>query len=341
MNSIDIGDTPIGGGSRPYVVAELGTNYRDDVTLAKTFVDEAAAAGADAVKFQTHIAGAEMVESEMDAMGFGDLFDRVDRYELTVEQHVELQEFCAERGVTFLSTPFSAEAVDRLETVGVPAYKIGSGELTNYHLLKTAADTGKPLLISTGMADWETVARSVKFVSRHAEAFALLYCVSSYPLEASGFSFGVIDRMKREFDVPVGFSDHSQGIEAAVIAMGQGADLVEKHFTLDRRLPEGDQEVSIEPEEFASLVEYADLFYETGGEEKPVREDERSTSEWATHSIVAATRIEAGESLTVDNLTTKRPGTGVPATRYFEILGKRATETIQPDTLVHADQFDE
>jgi N-acetylneuraminate synthase/N,N'-diacetyllegionaminate synthase len=282
-----------------------------------------------------------MVESEMDAMGFGDLFDRIDRYELTVEQHADLRDYCAERGVTFLSTPFSAEAVDRLETVGVPAYKIGSGELTNYHLLKTAADTGKPLLISTGMADWETVARSVKFVSRHAEAFALLYCVSSYPLEASGFSFGVIDRMKREFDVPVGFSDHSQGIKAAVTAMGQGADFVEKHFTLDRRLPEGDQEVSIEPEELASLVEYADLLYKTGGEEKSVREDERSTSDWATHSIVAATRIEVGESLTNDNLTTKRPGTGIPATRYFEILGKRATETIQPDTLVHADQFDE
>lgn len=334
MNSISVGGKSIGNGSRPYLIAEIGTNYRHDLDLAKAMVEAASAAGADAAKFQTHIAADEMVESAMADLGFADLFNRISQYEMSIEEHSELRDHCMQYDLEFLSTPFSTDAVEILEAVGVPAYKIGSGELSNHHLLKRAAETGKPLLISTGMSDWNSLEHSVSFVRDHAERIALLYCVSSYPTEPSEFNLGVIDRMKAAFDVPVGFSDHSQGIQAAATAMARGADFVEKHFTLDRRLPGGDQEVSLEPEEFAELAEFADIVHQTRGRDKSVSSEEESLQLWAHHSVVTRTGVEAGETFTLENLTTKRPGTGVPAREYFEVIGREAARSIEADTIV-------
>lgn len=331
---IEFEDARIGAGERPYIVAEAGVNFRDDVDLGKAFVEEAAAAGADAVKFQTHVPEAEMVESEMRELDLGDLYERMGVYALSMDEHRELRDHCREHGVTFLSTPFSPAAVERLEELGVGAYKVGSGELTNHHLLRTIAETGKPMIVSTGMHSMETVREAADLLDEHATEYMFLYCVSEYPTEPSDFNLGLIPRMREEFDVPVGFSDHSTGVEAAAVAMARGADLVEKHFTIDRRLPGGDQDVSIEPEELAELAEYAELCHATTGDEKEVRDDEAAIAEWARHSVVTAASVSAGETLTADALTTKRPGTGIPANEFDDVVGRTAARDLDEDTLL-------
>lgn len=337
MRTLSIGNEEIGPGRKPLIIAEIGTNYGADLDVAKAMIDAASAADADAAKFQTHHAQNEMVETAMSDLGYADLYDRIGTYEMSVTEHRELQSRCKTGDMMFLSTPFSVEAVDTLEKVGVPAYKIGSGELTNYQLLKRVADTGKPLLISTGMVEWEIIENAVSFIKNHTNKFALLYCVSEYPTHASDFNLGVIDRMKEQFEVPVGFSDHSQGIEAAVVAMAQGADFVEKHFTLDRRLPHGDQEVSIEPNELADLTEYAELINQTQGSERRIRSAEESIRGWAHHSIVTSDSILSGATLTTDNITTKRPGTGISASRYFDLIGSTTTRSLESDTIITED----
>jgi N-acetylneuraminate synthase/N,N'-diacetyllegionaminate synthase len=334
MRRIEIDGCQIGRGAEPFVVAEAGTNFRGDVALGKAFVEAAAEAGADAVKFQTLDPKTALSRPGLAAIGMADLYDRIGDSTLSRADHESLQAHCAEHDVTFLSTPFSAESVELLADLDVPAIKIGSGELTDFHLLETAVETGKPLLVSTGMADMETVERTYEFLTDRDATFGFMYCVSLYPAEPEEFDLGVIKTMRERFDVPVGISDHSTGVAVSAIAMARGASVVEKHFTIDRRLPGGDQEVSIEPDELATLVEYAGLVDHTRGDEKRVHEGERDVAEWAHHSVVAARSIAAGEELNNENVTTKRPGTGIPASRYHEVLGATLETAVDADTVL-------
>lgn len=335
----DIDGTTIGPGHRPFIIAEAGVNFLGDLDLARVFIEEAAEAGADAIKFQTHLQAAEMARSAMEELGFGDLYDRMADFELTEEEHRELQSYCQQHDITFLSTPFSVEGVELLDAIDVPAIKIGSGEFTDALIVKTAAETGCPLILSTGMSTWPEIEAQVPFIASHADEFALLYCVSAYPTDPADFNLGLIDRMHRSFDVPVGFSDHSTGIKAAVSAIGHGAAIIEKHFTIDRRLPGGDQEVSIEPEALDELTAYADLAVEAAGQERNVLQAEQDIRRWAFHSIVATDSIDEGDELTESNTTTKRPGTGVPAIEYFETLGRRAARPIEPDSVIREEDL--
>lgn len=340
MESIAIDGTSIGPSNKPYVIAEAGTNFRADVTLGKRFIEEAKTAGADAIKFQTLNSERDMAKQAMEELGMGDVYHRIGENALSLNDHRELKAHCDERDITFLSTPFSAESIEILETVGAPAIKIGSGELTDLHILKTAADTSKPMIVSTGMADYETIARTCEFLDEQGADYALLYCVSEYPTETTAFNFGVIDELRERFGVPVGFSDHSRGVEAPAVAMARGASVVEKHFTIDRRLPGGDQSVSTEPEELEQIVEFARVSHQTTGLEKSVSEEEAAVANWARHSVVAARDIEAGETLTQDTVTTKRPGTGIPAHRFYEILGRKAVTAIPEDTVLVEDDLE-
>lgn len=330
---IEIDGKKIGGDSKPYIIAEAGTNVQSDLHLAKAFIEEAAASGADAIKFQTHLPDDEMVKSEMERLNRGDLFERLGRYVPTsAEEHYELLDHCRTNNISFLSTPFCVEAIELLEKIDIAAYKIGSGELTNFHMLKTAAETGKPLIVSTGMSDIAMVAKSAQFLSNHTEEYSLLHCVSLYPAEKSRFNLGIIQRMKSIFGVPVGFSDHSTGVEASAIALAKGADIIEKHFTIDRRLPGNDQVASIEPEELEQIVTYAELCHATAGESKEFFEDERPVHHWARHSVVTTEEIKSGTLFSEQNLTTKRPNTGISATRFYDILGRRSSRRIEPNT---------
>lgn len=338
MFSID--GTSVGPNHRPYIIAEAGVNYLGDLDLAKAFIEQAAGAGADAIKFQTHFQAAEMARSAMQDLGYGDLYDRMGEFELSVEEHRNLQDYCDQNDITFLSTPFSVEGVELLDSIDVPAIKIGSGEFTDAHIVKTAAETGRPLVLSTGMSAWEEIEKQIPFIKSEAEAFALLYCVSAYPTDPMDFNLGMIERMHEAFEVPVGFSDHSTGIWAAVTAMGHGAAVIEKHFTIDRRLPGGDQEVSIEPEELDELTDYADLVVESAGRERSVLEEERDIKRWAFHSVVAAEPIAEGDRLTESNTTTKRPGTGIPAKEYYDVLGRKAANRIDVDTVIRPEDLE-
>lgn len=319
----------------PYIIAEAGVNYLGRIDLAEVFIEEAAAAGADAIKFQTHIPEAEMSASGMESLEMGDLYERMSEQELSIEDHRTLQQHCRSNGIDFLSTPFSAEGVKLLDEVDTPAYKIGSGEVTNYHVLRTAAETGKPLLVSTGMHPMSAIGNAADFIDQYTDRVAFFYCVSEYPTPIENVNLGAIQEMKETLDAPIGFSDHTQGVEASVVALARGADIIEKHFTIDRRLPGGDQEVSIEPDELEELVEYADVVVKTRGDRVPPTETETEIAEWARHSIVSKTAIPQGTELTESNITTKRPGTGIPASEFYDVLGETTTTRIEADCVIN------
>jgi N-acetylneuraminate synthase/N,N'-diacetyllegionaminate synthase len=331
---IEIDGKRIGDGERPYIIAEIGINAQNNLTLAKRFIEVAAKSGADAVKFQTHIVDAEMVESEMRSIGAGDVYDTVSGCEWTVNEHQELQSHANKHNVSFLSTPFSTEAVDILEEIDVPAIKIGSGEMNNRHLAEYAANTGKPLLVSTGMNTFEQIKTTCEFLNEVASEYALFYCVSAYPTAAEDFDFETISSLKEISNVPVGFSDHSEGVEAAKVAIGNGAAIIEKHFTIDRRLPGPDQEVSIEPEQLTDLCDFSRLYSETSSRKASLHEQEIEIKEWAQHSIVAKRSIGQGEILSEANITSKRPRTGVSANKYREVLGKQTVEALSAGTTI-------
>ncbi|WP_280537345.1 N-acetylneuraminate synthase family protein [Halopenitus sp. POP-27] len=331
---IEIEGTKIGAGNRPYIIAEVGINARNDLTLAKRFIEVAADAGADAVKFQTHIVDAEMVESEMRSIGAGEVYDTLAVNEWSLDEHQELQSHAEIHDITFLSTPFSTEAVDILDEIDVPAIKIGSGELNNRELLERAASTGKPLLVSTGMNTLDEIKATCEFLNDVASQYAPFYCVSAYPTTAADFDFKTIETLEEMTDVPVGFSDHSTGVEAAKVAIGNDAALIEKHFTIDRRLPGPDQEVSIEPDELTDLCEFATLYDETSTKKEGINDEEVEIKQWAQHSIVTAEYIEKGDKLTEKNITTKRPQTGIPAQRFFDIVGKRVSTSLPADMVI-------
>ncbi len=331
---IEIEGTKIGTGHRPYIIAEVGINARNDLTLAKRFIEVAADAGADAVKFQTHIADAEMVESAMREIGAGEVYDTVAGCEWTIKEHRELQSHADMNDVTFLSTPFSTEAVDLLDEIDVPAIKIGSGEMNNRELLERAASTGKPLLVSTGMNTLDEVEATCEFLDDVANEYALFYCVSAYPTTAADFDFKTIEMLEEMAEVPVGFSDHSKGVEAAKVAIGNSAALLEKHFTIDRRLPGPDQDVSIEPGELRDLCEFATLFNKTSTEKKGLDDEEAEIKQWAQHSIVTTEPVKKGEVLTKANTTTRRPGTGLSAEQYYSILGQQLKTSLTANTPV-------
>ncbi|MDB2276589.1 N-acetylneuraminate synthase family protein, partial [Halorubrum ezzemoulense] len=325
---IEIDGQKIGQNERPYIIAEVGINARNDLTLAKRFIEVAANSGADAVKFQTHLADAEMVESEMRSVGAGEVYDTVAECEWSIEEHRELQSHAEAHDITFLSTPFSTEAVDLLDEIDVPALKIGSGELNNRHLIERAARTGKPLLISTGMNSLDEIESACNYIDDVANEYALFYCFSEYPTSAEDFDFGTISVLEEKFNVPVGFSYHSTGVEAAKVAIGNGAALIEKHFTIDRRLPGPDQEVSIEPEDVKEICDFSEIYHRTSSKRDGLHTEESEIKKWAQHSVVTSKPIESGEQLTKDNTTTKRPVNGISADRYFELLGTEVNRSI-------------
>src|SRR2546423_8349840 len=255
MSHISIGARKIGPGEPCFVIAEAGINHNGDPTLAAELLDAAAAAGADAFKIQTHFPEHEMLRSGATAAYVGEsLFDLLTRTALSREAHVELRDRAAKKGIVFLSTPFSREAADFLETVGVPAFKTGSGELTNLPLQRHIARKGKPMIISTGMSTPDEIDRTVQAVREIGTPFALIHCTSTYPTPFEHVQRDCIPALQQKYSVPVGFSDHTLGSFIAFAAATLGANLFEKHFTLSRSLPGPDQQGSIEPGELAEIV---------------------------------------------------------------------------------------
>ncbi|PYQ71993.1 MAG: polyhydroxyalkanoate biosynthesis repressor PhaR [Acidobacteria bacterium] len=340
MTHISIGSRRVGPGEPCFVIAEAGINHDGDPTLAAELLDAAAAAGADAFKIQTHFPEHEMLRSGATAAYVGEsLFDLLTRTALSREAHVELRDRAAKKGIVFLSTPFSREAADFLESIGVPAFKTGSGELTNLPLQQHIARKHRPMIISTGMSTPEEIDRTVQTVRAEGTPFALMHCTSTYPTPYEHVELGCIDWLHDLYGVPVGFSDHTLGGYMALAAVASGAALFEKHFTTSRSLPGPDQQGSMEPRELEDVVRGIRAIERARGATKKIQPGEQDVRNMAHHSVVSIRDIAAGATIAAGDVWAKRPGTGIPARQLGEIVGRKAKHAIAKDRLITWDDL--
>lgn len=340
---IQIGSRNIGFGEPVFVIAEAGVNHNGDLERALQLVDAAAEAGADAVKFQTFRAeevvsvSAPKAQYQIGTTGAEESqLDMIKRLELSPQDHRAIVAHCGTRGILFLSTPFDFESADLLETLGVPAYKIASGEITNWLFLEHMASKKKPIIISTGMSNLGEVEQAVGVLrAAGCSDLVILHCTSSYPAPPESVNLRAMQSMADAFHVPVGFSDHTQGMEAALAAVALGACVIEKHFTLDRSLPGPDHKASLEPAELGALVRSIRIVESTLGDGlKRATSAEQDVKDVARRSIVARRTIASGTLITQDLLAFKRPGTGIPPSEYKKVIGRKAVRTIVSDTLI-------
>lgn len=348
------------------IIAEAGVNHNGSLDLALKLVDAAADAGADVVKFQTfkaeNLASRHAAKAEYQTRTTGSAESQLDmlrRLELSAAAHDAILARCTDRGIRFLSTPFDLESLSFLaDHLQVEHIKLGSGELTNAPLLLAVANTGKPLLLSTGMADLGEVelalgvlalgyAKKAEHPSRAAFAAAyatpdyrtalttkvtLLHCTTEYPAPYAEVNLRAMDTLAAAFGLPVGFSDHTPGIAIPIAAAARGAIVIEKHMTLDRSMAGPDHKASLEPAEFAAMVDgIRQVELALGDGRKQPAPSERKNIEIARKSIVAARAIAAGEIFTTENLAVKRPGSGFSPFRYWDLLGKPAARGYDPD----------
>lgn len=352
---------------RVFIVAEAGVNHNGSVDLAQRLIEAAAAAGADAVKFQSfhaeQLVAATAAKAAYQVARTGDRESQLEmlrRLELDDEAHRVLAETARNHAIEFMSTPFDAGSLDLLLQLNVRRLKIASGELTNAPLLLRAARSGKPMILSTGMSTLAEISDALAvlafgytdagaptrqaFARAQAEPAAraavrekvtLLHCTTEYPAPYDQVNLRAMDTLRQEFGVPVGLSDHTEGIAVAIAAAARGAVMIEKHLTLDRALPGPDHCASIEPHELAALVRSVRQVEQALGDPaKEVTASERGNREVARRSLVAAAAIGAGDTFTESNLAIKRPGTGLSPLMYWEVLGKRAKRAYQPDEVI-------
>lgn len=331
-----------------FVIAEAGVNHNGDLELAHRLIDVAACAGADAVKFQTFKAegvatiDAPKAEYQKRTTGSrGDQLAMLKQLEVPESWYPSLIERCLSRGIIFLSTPHDWEAMDILGRFNVPAFKVGSGDLTNLPFLRQLAEKGRPIIISTGMGTLAEVEEAVETIRGTGNnRLAILHCVTSYPSQVKDTNLKAMLTLEQAFGVPVGYSDHTTGIEAAMAATALGAQIIEKHFTLDRNLPGPDHQASLEPDELREFVHSIRLVEGAlGSGIKRPAPMEIPIQAVARKSIVAAVDIPSGAIITEDLLTTKRPGSGIMPRHWEEIIGRIATEDIARDSLLRWDNI--
>ncbi|MBX3112552.1 MAG: N-acetylneuraminate synthase [Fimbriimonadaceae bacterium] len=313
-----------------FIIAEAGVNHNGSLDLAMKLVDVAADSGADAVKFQTFSADRLVTKSarkaayQAETTGAGNQYEMLKALELTADDFRQLARHCRERHVEFMSTPFDLEDADLLADIGVRAFKTPSGELTNLPYLEHVARKGKPMYVSTGMADLGEVERAVSVVrSAGNDDLTLLHCVSSYPAPFDQVNLNAMATMELAFGAPVGFSDHTQGIEACVAATAVGAACLEKHFTLDRSLPGPDHQASLEPDELRRLVTAVrNVEAALGDGVKRRMPCEEDTARVARRSVTLSRPVSSGHVLGASDLVLRRPGDGVTPDRMSECVGR-------------------
>ncbi len=332
MKEIKIGNRKIGDKYPVFVIAEAGINHNGSLSIAKKLVNMAKKAGADCIKFQTHITEEEMIKTKIlpGKISKTPLWNIIKNCELSVNDEIEIKKYCKERKIIFLSTPFSIPAVDRLEKINMLAYKIGSGELTNLPFLKYIAKTGKPVILSTGMSNMDEIKKSIKLFQKSRTPLAILQTTSEYPCDYQDVNLKVIDSYKKLFNIPVGISDHSLGIYTAIGAIARGASIVEKHITLDKKMPGPDQKLSLEYNELSELVKGCKAVKLALGNSKKILKNELPILHFARESVVTREKISKGEVFSEKNLITKRPNTGdIPAKKFYDIIGRKAKKDIQ------------
>ncbi|MFC1498520.1 N-acetylneuraminate synthase family protein [Verrucomicrobiota bacterium] len=340
---IRIGNREIGPDAPPFVMAEVGINHEGSFEKAIQLVDAAAEAKADCVKFQCHITEAEMIPTDMKPGEISDelLWDIIKRCELTEDEERKVKAYCEKKGILYLSTPFSREAADRLESMGVAAYKIGSGECNNIPLLAHIAKWGKPIILSTGMNDIEAIRKSVDVIKKYDCPVMLMHCTSMYPTPYDKVRLGAIGDLMKEFsDMAVGLSDHSLGIYTCLGAVALGACALEKHFTITRDWPGPDVSISIEPHELAEMVKGARAVWEARGGRKNILDEEKPVIDFAYACAVTIAPVMKGEQFTLKNTWIKRPGNGLILAKDLDrVLGKEAKRDLKVNAQIEPDDI--
>ncbi len=329
--------------SRIFIIAEAGVNHNGDMNIAKKLIDAASEAGADAVKFQTFKAenlvckNAKKAAYQLETTDKSESqYDMLRKLELTREQHIELIEYCKTRHIMFLSTPFDIESLLLLVELGLPIIKIPSGEITNLPYLWAVAKQKKKVILSTGMSDLEEVKDAVKVLKDNGtEDITVLHCNTQYPTPMEDVNLKAMATMKDELEIPIGYSDHTQGIEVPIAAVAMGATVIEKHFTLDKNMDGPDHKASLEPDELKCMVQaIRNIEKALGSDKKEVTASEVQNRDVVRKSIVAACKIQKGKCFSERNLTTKRPGTGINPMRWDEVIGQIAARDYEADEMI-------
>ena len=328
------------------IIAEAGVNHNGNLDLALKMVDEAKRAGADIVKFQTAIPEkviskyADKAEYQKKTTGNEESqLEMCKRIHLKLSDYDIIKKYCEELGIEFLSTPFDLESIDYLEKLGIRLWKIPSGEITNLPYLIKIAKTGKPVIMSTGMSELNEVEEAVNVLKENgAGEITLLHCTTEYPAPFESVNLRAMNTLREKFGTEVGYSDHTVGFEAAVAAVVLDASVIEKHFTLNHNMEGPDHKASLEPEEFEVMVNNIRLIEKALGDGvKQPAEVEKKNIAIARKSIVAARDIKKGEIFTEDNITVKRPGSGISPMKWFEVLGTEAVRDFGEDELIELD----
>lgn len=325
------------------IIAEAGVNHNGSMELAKQMVVAAKEAGADYVKFQTFIPKnlvsrfAEKAEYQKKTTGEEDSqLQMLEKLALTQEDFVELQSYCKEVGIGFISTPFDLESIVFLNTLDMDFWKLPSGEVTNLPYLEKIAQTGKKIVMSTGMCEMDEIQATLQVLeSNGAGEITVLHCNTEYPTPFADVNLLAMRQMAEVLQKPIGYSDHTVGIEVPVAAVALGATVIEKHFTLDKAMEGPDHAASLEPAELAEMVRaIRNIELARGDGKKKRTASEEKNCQVARKSIVAAKDIKAGEVFSEDNLTVKRPGNGISPMKWYEVIGTRATRDYKADELI-------
>jgi N-acetylneuraminate synthase len=348
VTDISVAGRKVGTNHPCFIIAEAGVNHNGSLEMARQLVDMAVRAAADAVKFQTFKAEqivtrdapkAEYQKRTTDATE--SQYDMLRRLELSPEMHRELMAYCDERGILFMSSPFDEDSAGLLANLGVSVFKIPSGEITNLPFLAHVARKGKPMIVSTGMSYLSEVEAAVRTIEAAGNRqLVLLHCVSNYPAEPGDANLLAMRTMATAFGVPVGYSDHTPGIEVPMAAVALGACIIEKHLTLDRSLPGPDHRASLEPEEFAAMVRgIRTVESSLGHGRKEPAASEANTAYVARKSLVAARDIQAGTVLTEELIAIKRPGTGLPSVMLPYLVGRTLRIPVPAGQLLKLEMF--
>ncbi len=327
-----------------FIIAEAGVNHNGSLKRAREMVIKARESGADAIKFQTFKSEklvstfAEKAAYQIENTGSADesQLEMVKKLELSFDDFRELQAFSKEKGIQFLSTPFDLESIDFLNQLEMPFWKLPSGEVTNYPYLVKIAQTHKEIVMSTGMCTLDEISEALSVLRENgAGKIALLHCNTEYPTPMEDVNLKAMETLKKAFSTPIGYSDHTKGIEVPIAAVAMGATIIEKHFTLDRNLEGPDHKASLEPSELKAMVQAIhNIEKAIGTADKKPTPSEIKNMAIARKSIVAGQPIKKGEIFTEKNITTKRPGTGISAMRWRQVLGQKATRDFAEDELI-------
>jgi N-acetylneuraminate synthase len=339
--------------SEPYIIAEIGANHNGDMDIAKKLIISAKECGANAVKFQSWKPGSieakvvyDQNQTYDDGDGgkkhFGSLLEMAEKYYLRDEQHIELSNYCKSIDIDFCSTPFTKKEVDMLQKLDVPFFKIASMDINNFELLKHIATYKKPIILSTGMATLGEIERAIKTIEEDGNyQIVLLHCISIYPPKYKDINLNNIQMLQKAFQYPIGFSDHSIGTSIPLASIALGSCVIEKHFTLDKNMPGWDHQISANPEELKEIVQEAkNIQIALGSFNRIISKDEEEKKGKFRRSVATAKNLSQGHIITKEDLTVKRPGTGIQPEEISYLVGRKLKKNLNADEILSWSDFD-